>query len=151
MFINWQLLIGHPVSSAAASNQSIHSIHPVHHHSHHHHVIHNDVVDDDEVLIIKFHSPFIISIYEPLSRIMPVLHSNMINIIMKSFFSQISVSIFLWAMEKERERTREEEVVQIQIRKWVLLKEAVLFINFPTKLYLFVDFLTNWLRDSKPQ
>ena len=46
-------------------------------------------------------------------------------------------------MEKERERTREEEVVQIQIRKWVLLKEAVLFINFPTKLYLFVDFLTN--------
>ena len=67
----------------------------------------------------------------------------MINFIMKSFFSQISVSIFLWAMEKERERTREEEVVQIQIRKWVLLKEAVLFINFPTKLYLFVDFLTN--------
>ena len=68
--MNWQFLIGHPVSSAAASNQSIHSIHPVHHHSRHHQVIHNDVVDDDEVLIIKFHSPFIISIYEPLSRIM---------------------------------------------------------------------------------
>ena len=67
--MNWQFLIGHPVSSAAASNQSIHSIHPVHHHSRHHQVIHNDVVDDDEVLIIKFHSPFIISIYEPLSRI----------------------------------------------------------------------------------
>ena len=66
--MNWQFLIGHPVSSAAASNQSIHSIHPVHHHSRHHQVIHNDVVDDDEVLIIKFHSPFIISIYEPLSR-----------------------------------------------------------------------------------
>ena len=95
--MNWQFLIGHPVSSAAASNQSIHSIHPVHHHSRHHQVIHNDVVDDDEVLIIKFHSPFIISIYEPLSRIEQPARCNMINIIMKSFFSQISVSIYLLA------------------------------------------------------
>ena len=58
---------------------------------------------------------------------------NMINIIMKSFFSQISVSIFLWAMRP----TTHEGGFEYKL-------ESVLKERISNKITLFVDFLTNW-------